>query len=66
MRKLILLVAAVILIGLPTVAAADTITFQAPATGANQGSGGAQQFDLDHHSAYAWREIGRASCRERV
>ncbi len=55
MRKLILLVAAVILIGLPTVAAADTITFQAPATGANQGSGGAQQFDLDHHSAYAWR-----------
>ena len=55
MRKLILLLAAVILIGLPTVAAADTITFQAPATGANQGLGGAQQFDLDHHNAYTWR-----------
>jgi hypothetical protein len=37
------------------VAAADTITFQAPATGANQGLGGAKQFDLDHHNAYAWR-----------
>lgn len=55
MRKLILLFAMVILIGLPTVAAADTITFQAPATGANQGLGGAKQFDLDHHSAYTWR-----------
>ena len=55
MRKLILLSAMVILIGLPTVAAADTITFQAPATAANQGLGGARQFDLDHHSAYTWR-----------
>jgi hypothetical protein len=54
-KKLILLLAAVVLIGLPTVAAADTITFQAPATGANQGLGGAKQFDLDHHMAYAWR-----------
>ena len=55
MQKLILLFAAVILLGLPTVAAADTVTFQAPATGANQGLGGAKQFDLDHHMAYAWR-----------
>ncbi len=55
MQKLILLLAAVTLIGLPTVASADTITFQAPATGANQGLGGAQQFDLDHHNAYTWR-----------
>ena len=55
MQKLILLLAAVVLIGLPTVASADTITFQAPATGANQGLGGAKQFDLDHHMAYAWR-----------
>ena len=55
MQKLILLFAVMILIGLPTVAAADTITFQAPATGANQGLGGAKQFDLDHHNAYAWR-----------
>jgi hypothetical protein len=54
-QKLILLLAAVVLIGLPTVASADTITFQAPATGANQGLGGAGQFDLDHHNAYAWR-----------
>ena len=58
MQKLILLFAAVILIGLPTVAAADTITFQAPATGANQGSGGANQFNLDHHDAYTWRTGG--------
>jgi hypothetical protein len=54
-QKLILLLAAVVLIGLPTVASADTVTFQAPATGANQGLGGAKQFDLDHHNAYAWR-----------
>jgi len=54
-QKLILLLAALVLIGLPTVASADTITFQAPATGANQGLGGAKQFDLDHHRAYAWR-----------
>lgn len=55
MQKLILLFAAVILIGLPTVAAADTVTFQAPPTGANQGLGGANQFNLDHHDAYTWR-----------
>lgn len=55
MRKLILMFAAVILIGLPTVASADTITFQAPITAPNAGSGGARQFDLDHHSAYTWR-----------
>jgi len=42
-------------LGLPATALADTLTFQAPATGANQGSGGAQQFDLDHHLAYTWR-----------
>ncbi len=55
MRKLFLLFAAVILIGLPTVASADTITFQAPTTAPNQGSGGPNQFDLDHHMAYTWR-----------
>jgi PEP-CTERM motif len=54
-RKLILFLAAMILIGLPTVASADTVTFQAPATGANQGLGGANQFNLDHHDAYTWR-----------
>jgi len=54
-RKLILMFAAVILIGLPTVASADTVTFQAPITAPNAGSGGPRQFDLDHHSAYTWR-----------
>jgi hypothetical protein len=54
-RKLFLLFATTILIGLPTAASADVITFQAPATGANQGSGGANQFNLDHHSAYTWK-----------
>jgi hypothetical protein len=54
-RNLILMLAVLVVIGLPTVAAADTITFQAPATGANQGLGGPKQFDLDHHRAYAWR-----------
>jgi len=57
-QKLYLLLAAVILMGLPTVASADVITFQAPATGANQGSGGPNQFDLDHHMAYTWRVGG--------
>ncbi len=43
------------LLALPTVASADVVTFQAPATAPNQGNGGLQQFDLDHHSAYTWR-----------
>ena len=54
-RKLFLMFAAVVLLGLPTAASADVITFQAPATGANQGSGGPNQFNLDHHYAYTWR-----------
>jgi len=57
-RKLFLLFAAAIMVGLPTAASADVITFQAPPTGANQGSGGANQFNLDHHSAYTWRIDG--------
>jgi hypothetical protein len=56
------LLAAAVLIGLPVVASADTVTFQAPATGANQGLGGSRQFDLDHHKAYAWR-IGGVDLR---
>ncbi len=55
MPKFILMFAAVILIGLPVVASADTITFQAPITAPNAGSGGPRQFDLDHHDAYTWR-----------
>jgi PEP-CTERM motif len=54
-RKFFLMFAAVILVGLPTAASADVITFQAPPTAANQGSGGANQFDLDHHMAYTWK-----------
>ena len=55
MGKPILLFATAILLSLPTVASADVVTFQAPATAPNQGSGGPRQFDLDHHSAYTWR-----------
>ncbi|HEY0347238.1 MAG TPA: PEP-CTERM sorting domain-containing protein [Pyrinomonadaceae bacterium] len=58
MRKLFLLLAALVVIALPAVASADTVTFQAPATGANQGSGGPNQFNLDHHDAYTWRIDG--------
>ena len=47
--------AAVLVIALPAIASADVITFQAPATGANQGNGGPNQFNLDHHDAYTWR-----------
>lgn len=57
-RKLLLLMAALVVIALPAVASADTITFQAPATGANQGLGGSRQFELDHHDAYTWRIDG--------
>ena len=46
---------AIIVIGLPVTALADTFTFQAPVTAANQGSGGPNQVDLDHHRAYTWR-----------
>lgn len=55
MRKLVLLFATAILFALPTVTSADVVTFQAPATAPNQGSGGPNQFNLDHHQAYAWR-----------
>ena len=58
MKRTLLLLAAAILIGAPATALADTFTFQAPATAANQGSGGANQFDLDHHRAYTWRIDG--------
>jgi hypothetical protein len=58
MRKLILLLATVVVIALPTIASADVITFQAPPTAPNEGNGGARQFDLDHHSAYTWRIDG--------
>lgn len=55
MRKLVLLFAAAIVLGLPAAVSAEVITFRAPITAPNAGSGGARQFDLDHHRAYTWR-----------
>jgi PEP-CTERM motif len=57
-RSLLLLLATVVVIALPAVASADVITFEAPITAPNQGSGGARQVDLDHHNAYSWRING--------
>jgi hypothetical protein len=54
-KTLILTFAAVVMLGLPATAFADTLTYQAPITAANAGNGGANQFDLDHHKAYTWR-----------
>jgi hypothetical protein len=54
-KKLLLSLAGLVLLSLPATTFADTLTFQAPATAPNEGSGGARQFDLDHHKAYAWR-----------
>lgn len=55
MKTTLLSLAALVLLALPTSAFADTLTFRAPATASNAGNGGANQFDLDHHRAYAWR-----------
>ena len=55
MKRTLLLLAAIVVIGLPMTAFADTITFRAPATDPNGGNGGPNQFDLDHHRAYTWR-----------
>ena len=55
MKKTLLSLIALVVLGIPTTAFADTFTYRAPATGANQGSGGANQFNLDHHEAYTWQ-----------
>lgn len=55
MKKTLLSLFALLVLGIPTTAFADTFTFHAPPTGANQGSGGANQFNLDHHEAYTWQ-----------
>ena len=57
-RHLFLLLAAAVVIALPAVASADTVTFQAPSTAPNQGQGGPGQFNLDHYMAYTWRIDG--------
>ena len=56
MQKLFLIIGVAIVLALPAVASADTITFQPPATGATTNS--PNQFNLDHHDAYAWRIDG--------
>ncbi len=58
MKRTLLLLAAIVVIGAPITALSDTFTFRAPATAPNAGNGGAQQFDLDHHRAYTWRIDG--------
>lgn len=55
MKKSVLIFAALIVFALPATALADVFTFQAPPTAANHGSGGPNQFDLDHHMAYTWQ-----------
>lgn len=67
MKKLFVSLAAFVVIALPGIAKAGTITFQAPVTAGNTNTasnnpnhastyqGGANQFDLDHHNAYTWR-----------
>jgi hypothetical protein len=52
------LLAAAVVIALPAVVSADTVTFQAPTTAPNQGQGGPTQFNLDHYMAYTWRIDG--------
>jgi hypothetical protein len=55
MKKPFLFLLALVVLGIPATAFADTFTFHPPATAANQGNGGANQFDLDHHNAYTWQ-----------
>ena len=66
MRRLLLLLATLALLAVPSVALADTLTFSPTATAPNSNGatdntnendyqGGANQFDLDHHRAYTWR-----------
>lgn len=56
MKRILVSLAALLVLALPGVASADVVTvFNAPVTAANDGSGGPNQVDLDHHSAYTWR-----------
>lgn len=60
MKRIFLCLSALVILSLPSVASADTLTFQAPPTApdaaGNAGSnpGGPYQFDLDHYRAYTW------------
>jgi hypothetical protein len=55
LKRTFFLLLAIVVLSVPAAVNADTLTFQAPATAPNAGSGGPNQFDLDHHSAYTWR-----------
>ena len=48
MRRILVCLAALIVISLPTIASADTVIFQRSPTPSNM-------YDLDHHNAYTWR-----------
>jgi hypothetical protein len=55
LKRIVLSLAALLILGLPATAYADVFTFNAPPTAPNDGSGGPNQFDLDHFNAYTWR-----------
>ncbi|MCU1268645.1 MAG: putative exosortase interaction protein [Acidobacteria bacterium] len=55
MKKTLISLIALVVLGIPATAFADTFTYRPPATGANQGNGGPNQFNLDHHEAYTWQ-----------
>ena len=66
MKKTLLITTALVLLALPGSVLADTVTFTAPTTAANNNGstdnlnepdyeGGSHQFDLDHHRAYTWQ-----------
>jgi hypothetical protein len=66
MRRILVLLAALALLSIPSAAYADTFTFSPSATAPNNNNGtdnrnesdyagGSSQFDLDHHRAYTWR-----------
>lgn len=51
MKKLLLSLAALVVLAAPSAVKADTLTFQPPVSSTGQRDLG----DLDHHKAYAWR-----------
>jgi len=53
MKKTVLTLVALVVLGIPATALADTFTFRPPATAATSSS--PNQFDLDHHNAYTWQ-----------
>jgi hypothetical protein len=52
MKKTLLTIVALVVLGIPATAFAETFTFNAP------GASGSHEFNLDHHEAYAWRIDG--------